>query len=516
MLSPNIRRVLESLDAFKEGDIYAEDGEPFISINKLTGKAGVFYEKLRYLVDYKEEHTIRRSAIERILKRKLLIKINEGIGLSLLQELVGSGYLPNKKVSEGIAGNIQMVINKYLLLGALAKIENSRIISLMASEIEIFLFPQRINNLIVDCFYQTVSGNIKYGGAASQDDLQIQIYIGCRRSLLEDDRETLLYAVLAKHIPELPMASTEEEIRGVASIFAQSMSATNKEIRDPLGWTMTSKLRNHSVYFSAIKEIIKKYGTASEEIFANQSRLEEEARNILSEKYRQQYNIVSKSGTRAIIYVFLTKIVLAFMLELPYEKFILSSVDYFALGINIIFHPVLLFAIVKTILPPSPNNTMSIISGIRAITHNENIKLVHIKPPISNVFHKTIFGILYLMLFAVSFGLILWTLKLLNFNIISMALFLFFLTIVSYFGFRIRYNAKKWMVSTEDEGAIILLWSFFTIPIIRTGRWLSSRFSSVNIFVFIMDFILETPFKFVLETFDSFISFLKEKKEDSY
>ena len=104
----------------------------------------------------------------------------------------------------------------------------------------------------------------------------------------------------------------------------------------------------------------------------------------------------------------------------------------------------------------------------------------------------------------------------LHFNIVSVALFVFFLTLVSYFGFRIRYNARKWKVNTDDEGVISLLWGFFTLPIVRTGRWLSQRFSSINIFVFFMDFILETPFKMILGTFDAFISYLREKREDLY
>jgi hypothetical protein len=101
MLSPHIKGILEGLGVYKEVDTYVEDKGPSISINKLTGKAGSVYEKIRYLVDYKEEHTIRRSAIERILKRKFLIANNKNISLPFLQELVSSGYLPNKKIPEG-------------------------------------------------------------------------------------------------------------------------------------------------------------------------------------------------------------------------------------------------------------------------------------------------------------------------------------------------------------------------------------------------------------------------------
>ena len=127
-----------------------------------------------------------------------------------------------------------------------------------------------------------------------------------------------------------------------------------------------------------------------------------------------------------------------------------------------------------------------------------------------------VFGVLYTLLFGVSFGILLAILILLNFNLLSIVLFLFFLTLVSYFGLRIRYNAQKWVVSTDDDRALALFWNFLTLPIVRTGRWLSRTFSAINIFVFTFDFVIETPFKLILGTFDAFVSFLKEKKEDPY
>ena len=242
MLSPNIKKVLEGLRAGKENNIYEENKPPYISINKLTGKAGVFYEKVRYLVDYKDGHTIRRSAIERILKIKLLIKSNRKIGLSLLQELVSSGYLPNKMVPESSSAIIQTIIDKYLSLGDKAKLENRVVISLMASEIERLLYPQLLNDLVANSFYFTFSDKITCAEEISPEDLDIQIYIGCRRSLLDDDQETLLYHVLVKHLPELPGLTIQDEIDDIAPKFSQAISLALKEIEEPLGWKLFPNL----------------------------------------------------------------------------------------------------------------------------------------------------------------------------------------------------------------------------------------------------------------------------------
>ena len=518
MLSPHLNKIFEVLKENKEGA--ATEG-PFISVNKLTGRAGALYEKMRYLVDYKEEHTIRRSAIERIVKRKLLVKISDkgvspDFGLSLIQELIGGGYLPNKEIPESYAGNVQKIIYKYLIFNETFSGSQNIIISLMASEIQGFLYPQTINNLIVDFFYATVAGSVKYSGTVSQSDLDMQTYIGCRRSLLEDDQETLLYAVLLKYFPELPALVNEDEVRNMAPKFLQSLSAAEQSIEHPLGWKTALKLKNHSVCFAVIREILRRNGAASESIFADDKLLEQEVRKILDEKYAQQRKIVNRSGFRAVAYVFLTKIIVALILELPYEKFFLQSIDYYALGTNIVLHPLLLLMMVRTTRGPTSSNTNFIFHSIKIMARSESIKPIYIKEQTHSIILYIAYAIIYTILFALSFGLIASGLKYFHFNIVSITLFIFFLTLVSYFGFRIRYNAKKWIISMEDEGTMSLLWSLFTTPIIRTGRWLSTKFSSINVFVLFMDFIIETPFKFILGTFDSFISFLKEERGEHY
>ncbi|MFH1671720.1 MAG: hypothetical protein ABH889_03050 [Candidatus Portnoybacteria bacterium] len=513
MLSSQIKNLLEGLDQSQEISALDEERTPPISINKLTGKIGAFYEKMRYLVDIKEEHTIRRSAIGRMIKRKLTIEQTDNIGLSLLEELVRGGYLPNNKISEGTANAIQEIINKYILLGKESGVRNGKMVNLAATEIEQFLYPQFVNDLITECFYQTISEHIRYIGKVDPDELDRQIYIGCRRSLLEDDHESLFYALILRYIPELPKIS-RDKVRKIAPHLWETIQAIKKDMENPLGWRISSRLKNHAIYFSIIKDIVEKYGVMSEAILKDPSKIEEHAKKLLNEKYKTQHHLVSKSGVRAVIYIFVTKIALAIALELPYEKIFLQSIDYFAIGVNVIFHPLLLFLIAKTVPSPTPENTNRIIAGAKSAVRNEDVDPLYIKPPISNIAAKFVLTSLYVVLFLTSFGLILWLLKSINFNIVSIALFLFFLTLVSYFGFRLRLKAKRWKLSVESDNILSLLWNFLAIPIVRTGRWLTRRFSSINIFVFVMDFIIEIPFKLILGTFDSFVSFLKEKIED--
>lgn len=100
MISSAVSEILERLH---EEKIRLPVSGPMVSVHKLTSRAGAFYEKIRYLVDYKDEHTIRRSAIERILKRKFSFEGEKNVGMPLLQELVSAEYLPNNQVPETAA-----------------------------------------------------------------------------------------------------------------------------------------------------------------------------------------------------------------------------------------------------------------------------------------------------------------------------------------------------------------------------------------------------------------------------
>jgi hypothetical protein len=76
-------------------------------------------------------------------------------------------------------------------------------------------------------------------------------------------------------------------------------------------------------------------------------------------------------------------------------------------------------------------------------------------------------------------------------------------------------RAQRWVV-LESRGAPALITNALIAPIVRVGRYLSRTFSSVNVFVLFMDFILETPFKMLLNFSHHFLIYLREKANEVY
>lgn len=521
MLTPRIDNLL-SRNLRAPERLKAVDSEPTISVHRITNKAAVLYEKLRYLVDYKDENTIRRSAIERILRRAIVIENRDDVGTLLLRELVSAGYLPNETVPEREAGILSVFVDAYRaafpkLSQKITLSETEKVLlSLMASEIEAYLFPSLINDAVAETFFQTAKERVRCIGTISAEDFDMQLYVAARRALLREDDESVAYALWCKTIGAVP--GTLDAARAVA-VQAEApaiIARVRSSLRHRIGPLLLSKIKNDAICYTVILELMKLSPADPKAFFQDPKVLKDQAEAFLTAKYKVENGRVMQSSLRAVAYIFCTKILIALALEVPYDLFIAKAFDYAPLAINVVFHPFLLFLITRNIRLLGEDNTKLVTSRIGAIVYGGEAKSIPVKYKDSMGGLDLFFGLLYGIMFLASFGLIVYALTLLHFNPVGILLFLLFLALVSYFGLRIRYNAQRWRFNVAEDRILLLIWSFLTLPVIRAGRWLTEKFSTVNIFVFVLDVIIEAPFKLVLKLADLFILFLKDKKEETY
>src|SRR3990167_10723220 len=111
-LSQPIQQILFRMRGYESREELPEDSEVVVEEHRGANPAASLYENLRYVVDYQEEHAVRRSAIERILKRWVVIERRVVDAQSLLAELVEGGYLPRSGATKGVARQITLSINK--------------------------------------------------------------------------------------------------------------------------------------------------------------------------------------------------------------------------------------------------------------------------------------------------------------------------------------------------------------------------------------------------------------------
>ena len=523
MLTTPIRGLVAQVNEADAAEGLRKTGDQMFELNALIATASSFYEKLRYMVDYRDEHTIRRNAIERILKRHTLIEGNSVHGDELLRELVNGRYLPKEEASEALAEEMGIIATRYIELGTRSKVRNSvmkQLLSFAATEIDSRLSPLHyaLDEAVIKALFETLRGRIV--APAPESKIDEQLFCAAWRALLSGDDERIAYALWQQSVPGWV---ARKDTADIAPRVVQITEQVRAALKDDLQWQIAPKIKNESIYFRIIRELVQDKKGVAADVLADKKEMEDYARTFLAQKYKKENERIRSSGIRAVLYLFVTKVAVALAVEVPYELFFLGAVNTFALGINILFHPLLLLLLTRRVGELDNKNTEAILAGLRAVIFDddsiEQSEASHAtavrKRAIGNRYPRlnVVFGVLYLILFMLVFGTVVLILTSLGFDTVSIMLFLFFLALVSYFAFRIRYQARRWKVSSSN-GVIGMLAVLLAVPVIETGRWLSQKFSSLNIFVLILDFIIEMPFKKILHFSDAFIFYLRDKAEE--
>ncbi|MDO8669502.1 MAG: hypothetical protein Q7K65_04370 [Candidatus Buchananbacteria bacterium] len=498
-----------------------------IKLSQMISKLGFFYEKFRNAIDYNDEHLVRRNSLERFLRRQMLLLLEKDaqkISESLINEFIRARYLPNDTLPETFIAEVAKPIQKYLIIIdyiSANHLPNSSkvidwVIGVASAEINEKLTSNIKEMATVNLMYSHLVDNITFRKTnIDEKERNLQIYIATFRTLLKSDPATCRYLLIKLYLPNWNMMDSEETKNFCRSVYGLK-ERVDKNLSHPISFQLARTIKSQAVFFNILREVMENNKDNLRELFANQELLETNIEEVVLHNYK---NIKSKLiGTifRVILYIFFTKTILALILELPYDYFIVQSINWNALLTNIIFHPLLMFVIAMTIKIPGAKNTQIIVGEIKKIVYGEERKLVFKAKALMRrgSFSYFVFNTVYIIMFAISFGLIISMLNYFHFNILSGLLFIFFLTIVSFFGFRLRNLAKQLSVIPRKDNLLNFLVDFISLPIIRVGRFFSTNFAKINIFLFLLDFLIETPFKALVEFLEKTVSFINEKKEE--
>ncbi|MBI4811828.1 hypothetical protein HY798_00020 [Candidatus Falkowbacteria bacterium] len=520
-----------------------EDNAPKIKVSELISKVAFYYEKIRNAVDYKEEHLLRKNAIVRILRRQIMIEGAivqevkcEAVAKHLLSELIRAGYLPNNKVPEAKIAEICKVIEKYIKLKTAgfkktdsqngreannykAKSELARwIMAMLGCDIEERLGRSKVDQVVISNTYEMLSSLVKLPDDSPYSrDKNIQIYITIHRSLLKFDREMVGFIVFKYFNANWGEAGEEDIVKTGENIFVLR-EAVDKQTDHPLTNQLNLIVRRYAVFFGVLTETIAENPVSVYESFKYDPKaFPRDIKKVCRRKYCSARRKLWRAAARSIIYIFLTKSIFAILLEVPAAKWFGQEVNPVSLAINISFPALLLFLIVLFTRLPSEKNTEKIIAGIDEVIFKEYERKepIQLREPAKRgqALHA-VFNIIYSAAFFFSIGVVVWALDKINFNWVSIVIFLFFLAFVSFFAIRIRKGARELIVIEPKENILTFLSDFFYIPIVAVGKWLSEKFSRVNVFVFIMDFIIEAPFKIFVEIAEEWTKYVRERKEE--
>jgi len=535
--SKNAKRLFQAVYYAQNPPAEASKDIPRLSVSEIVSKMAFYYEKIRNTVEYKEEHLLRKNAIERILKRQIVIEgvISPGakgaeIAEHLLTELIRAAYLPNNTIPETKINEFGKVIDKYISLRSYAvegynslqiKERNALtnwIIALAASDLEERLGRSQVDLVVIDYMYQALLEDISLEDASEYDtDREIQIFVAIHRSYLKFDRDMVSYILLKYFHPNWQQAGVEETANVGKNILAIKKEIDN-QIDHPLASQVNRIVSRYTVFFQILNDVISNNPVkVYESFFKDPLAFSRMIKQAAGKKYQEAKSKLWRAAVRSILYIFITKSFFAFILEIPATRWFGEEINPMSLFINVTFPAILLFLIVLFSRMPSEANSLKIIEGIKEIVFEENKRKEpnRLRKPVKrSTFSNSMFGVIYAITFFLSFGAVIWALNAIYFSPVSITIFLFFLALVSFFSIRIRKNARELLILPPKENVFSFIADFFYVPIVSAGKWLSENFSKVNVFVFVLDFIIEAPFKVFVAITEEWTRYVKERKDE--
>jgi len=516
----NLSRLSNLLITSFEKEEIKKQTEHGINVSRFISEIATWYEKLRNAMDYRDEEVVRRAAIERILKRRLLFGgTGPKIAPILIRELLWARYFPESSVSEDEVIRVAKVIDLYLelrrqLLNQKLKIKvDSLVYQLLSSRLEVMLNKNKDIDLISNYIFHILREHITITDD-TKETRDIQVFLAVRRAFAKDDIAFLRYRLFEQYFGEL----NEHSLHSQALNFEKGYKEMERQINYPLKERITSYLKRQMPPFLIFGEILRRERGGIRALINDTQKFGEAIFQTSEARYRTIIGKVRRAIIRAVIFILLTKFLFAFSVELTYDNLVLGKVMWKSILMNIFIPPVLMIIASFFIRTPGKKNTERIYERIMNILFTEKPQfdrslILSLKPIKKHPILDFIFTLLWLAAFMFSFGSIVFILNKLDFNIASEIVFLFFLALVSVFTYRISQTANSYTVAARQSLFAPLL-DFFFMPIIRVGRRLAEGLAQINIFLYFFDYLIETPFKEVFGFLEQWFFFLQTKREE--
>jgi hypothetical protein len=480
------------------------------------------YEKLRTAMDYRDEELILRGAIERILKRRILFG---GKGKTtaepLIRELVWARYFPDESISESIIETVSGKIDLFLKLredilqqhSIKEKTVNEWMYQLMSSDIEHLLAPRKKKEAMSNFMFSIIR---PYITIVDQDEQvrDVQVFIAVRKAYAHDDLAFLRYQLFTQFFGQV----TLENVSQVAENFLKGFNEINNQLKHPRKDKIFNYVKDKTVVFFILEDLLNVEGHRVRAIAGDEEELRKTIYAICDTRYGGIASKVRRAIVRSIIFILLTKAFFAIAVEGTYESIFYGRIIWQSTAINIGVPPILMAIVGMFIRTPDRENSNRIYKYVHSILRNGDPYFakqltVRVAPEKIRPVLNTVFTILWIATFFLVFGVIFYILNWLHFNPLSMTVFVFFLAIVSFLSYRINQTAKIYSIESR-KSVTAPIGDFLFIPFVKVGRKLTEGISQINIFMYLLDFVFEAPFKGLFGFFEQWFLFLQNKREE--
>lgn len=537
-LTPQIERLVENYQTALE-EIEPKGEIATIHVDEIASKVAVLYEKLRKIIDWKEEHLLRRAAIERILKRRLIGELSNSalfpdaqpdkMAEPLVLELIRGGHFPNDEIPRQKVGEVEKVLEKYIYIlenNPLAKTIKVKekinfynwIIEICACEIEEVLGQPARENLLLNFMTKVMNSRIQLGPKIDMtpEEKYVQTYVATHRTLYDLDDPIISYHLLKIYYPEW----IEADLNLIDQV-TRNILATWERLENDLDHPHSSKFRKvcekYDTVFLVIGDILNNISQKPNQIKSKLSQ-PKVLKNLIRQVYKKRLSTLRGRLTRAAIYstlsIFVASAVSLFIVEVPLAKLIYGRFSPLAVTVDILLPTLVMFLLVFAIkLPPKENLKRVIKEVFKVIYPQQEQDVYELRAQKRGFLANLIINGLYLITVLGSLTLIFWLFRLAKIPLTSLIVDTLNVSMIVFAGLIIRQRAKELTIE-EKRGFWQFILDILSVPVAKLGQWLSYKWREYNIVSVFLTALVDMPFSSLVEFIESWSTFLKEKKAE--
>lgn len=505
----------------------AIEGASTIAVDEVAAKVASFYEKIRGVVDWREEHLLRKTAIERILSRRLFLHSEiEGFAEPFLQELIRGGHFPNGRLRIEKIDEVQNIVAKYVYILSHSSREGSEkflaevrlwLLGIAAAEIEETLAPPIRERALIHFMAEDMEKRfvVKNDKAMSDAELKTQISVAVQRALFKLDDLTIAYHLLEERYRDWasPSQETLEDASHRLQVLRQDIGNV---LHNRLSERLYQLAEKYDTPYLLLGDIMLEKINEFERLAMDSGSMESSIKSAYAVRLKKLKAKMQRAAIYGTLSVFLSKILIALAIEIPVDRFLYGHFEVMNLYMSILIPSALMLVLVMSMKSTSRENLERVLMETMKISYGTRkdgaivLRIGKKKRPALEAFINSV----YLLSFLISYGALSWILWRFGFTPASIFVFLFFISLVASAGIKIRQRGREMILGEEKQGFLYTLFDLFALPIIQTGKWLSRQVARYNILIVIFNFLIEIPFQMFIEFLEQWRTFLREKREE--
>ena len=541
-LSPEVQKLIKDYQDW-HSKLHLEENQPTIHVDDVASKVAALYEKIRGIVDWKEEHLMRRTAIERALKRRLISEL-PGLGIisnlkaskiaePLVLELVRGGHFQNDKIPRKKIAAVQRALEKYIYIlerspfskNSSSSVKNkvqfyNWILEIAACEIEEILSPSLRENALIELMTNLMEKKIAIAPEINIDENEkrTQIYIAVHQTLFRLDAPIISYHLLKCRYPQwadLTPETLNEITRDILAIW----EGIEKDLSHPLSNEFLKICEKYDTPYLLLGDILDFFAENPAELPEKLSK-PEVLTNLIRKAYDKRLSTLKSRLFRAAIYSTLSILISSgfslFVVEVPLAKLFYGRFNLVAIIVDILGPTLLMFLLVATAKPPGKSNLEEVTREITKIVYqNQERGVYEIRAPKKRGFVANfIISFSYLSGLLLSLGLIIWAFRAAKIPPTSVVLDTMNVAVIVFAALLLRRRAKELTVEEEKINLLEFLLDTLSIPMAKLGQWLSAKWREYNIVSVFFTALVDMPFLTFVEFVEGWNLFLKEKKAE--